>query len=58
MQFSVLFLSTLLLPLTTSQAPPPGNDLTCSLCKTVMELLDQFLTDTTEEEAVCQINIK
>merc|ERR1712008_28594 len=45
-------LSTLLFPLTTSQAPPPSNDLTCSLCKTVMELLDQFLTDTTEEEAI------
>merc|ERR1711892_804747 len=52
MQFSVLFLFTLLLPLTTSQAPPPRNDLTCSLCKTVMELLDQYLTDTTNEQAI------
>jgi hypothetical protein len=52
MKLSLLFLFTLLLPLTTTQAPPPRNDLTCSLCKTVMELLDQYITDTTNEEAV------
>eukprot|EP00090_Calanus_glacialis_P013136 TRINITY_DN21764_c0_g1_i1.p2 TRINITY_DN21764_c0_g1~~TRINITY_DN21764_c0_g1_i1.p2 ORF type:complete len:105 (-),score=34.13 TRINITY_DN21764_c0_g1_i1:56-370(-) len=52
MKLSLLFLFTLLLPLTTTQAPPPRNDLTCSLCKTVMELLDQYITDTTNEEAI------
>eukprot|EP00092_Neocalanus_flemingeri_P018643 GFUD01020189.1.p1 GENE.GFUD01020189.1~~GFUD01020189.1.p1 ORF type:complete len:105 (+),score=37.65 GFUD01020189.1:31-345(+) len=52
MHLSLLSLLTLLLPLTTAQAPPPRNDLACSLCKTVMELLDQYLTDTTNEEAI------
>merc|ERR1711936_271766 len=54
MQLSYAILLTILLPLplTVSQAPPPQNDLTCSLCKTVMELLDQYLTDTTNEQAI------
>jgi hypothetical protein len=57
MKLSLLFLLTLLLPLTTSQAPPPRNDLTCSICKTVMELLDQYINDTTNEEAVRRLKI-
>merc|ERR1711970_1571068 len=54
MQISYAILLTILLPLTYTQEPPsaPGNDLTCSLCKTVMELLDQYLTDTDSEEAI------
>merc|ERR1711970_1611817 len=54
MQISYAILLTILLPLTYTQEPPsaPGNDLTCSLCKTVMELLDQYLTDTTNEQAI------
>merc|ERR1712179_621227 len=54
MQLSYAILLTILLPLAYTQEPPsaPGNDLTCSLCKTVMELLDQYLTDTDGEEAI------
>ena len=29
-----------------------GNDLSCSLCKTVMELVDQAITDGANEQAV------
>ena len=60
MQLSYAILLTILLPLTYTQEPPsaPGNDLTCSLCKTVMELLDQYLTDTDSEEAVSKLAIK
>merc|ERR1712215_54451 len=50
--FLLALLFTIILPQTLSQAPPPKNDLTCSLCKTVMELLDQYLTDTTNEQAI------
>merc|ERR1711970_277968 len=55
MQISSKILLTILLALTYTQEPPaaPGNDyLTCSLCMTVMELLDQYLTDTDSEEAI------
>ena len=34
--------------------PKPSNDLSCSLCKTVMELLDAYLTDPTSEQAVLE----
>ena len=29
------------------------NDLSCALCKTVMELVDQAITDGANEQAVC-----
>ena len=34
--------------------PKSSNDLSCSLCKTVMELLDAYLTDPTSEQAVLE----
>merc|ERR1712042_94407 len=58
MQLSCVVLVALLLPLVISQQPPAvqrsksDNDLSCSLCKTVIELLDQYLTDTDSEEAI------
>eukprot|EP00088_Acartia_fossae_P070080 TRINITY_DN9294_c0_g1_i1.p1 TRINITY_DN9294_c0_g1~~TRINITY_DN9294_c0_g1_i1.p1 ORF type:complete len:108 (-),score=16.67 TRINITY_DN9294_c0_g1_i1:4-327(-) len=35
-----------------SDVSAPGNDLTCSLCMTLMEVLDATLTDPTNEEQV------
>merc|ERR1712241_1206445 len=47
--FSLLFLIS---SSSSISEPKPSNDLSCSLCKTVMELLDAYLTDTTSEQAV------
>merc|ERR1712062_320270 len=47
--FSLLFLIS---SSYTISEPKPSNELSCSLCKTVMELLDAYLTDTTSEQAV------
>merc|ERR1712154_7529 len=47
--FSLLFLIS---SSSTISEPKPSNDLSCSLCKTVMELLDAYLTDPTSEQAV------
>ena len=35
-----------------------GNDLSCSLCKTVMELVDQAITDGANEQAVGERSIQ
>ena len=42
----------LLSPVTPAVTDRP--DLVCSLCRTVMELLDQAITDTTNEQAVAE----
>ena len=41
---------------TKSETPAVTDrpDLVCSLCRTVMELLDQAITDTTNEQAVAE----
>merc|ERR1719431_228912 len=47
--------NTLVVLLTLALVAPSSssrNDITCSLCMTVMELLDQYLTDTTNEQAI------
>ena len=42
-----------ILMLNTNNGPETLRpDLVCSLCRTVMELLDQAITDTTSEQAV------
>ena len=53
MRFTLLLLPALLFfPATPAVTNQP--DLVCSLCRTVMELLDQAITDTTNEQAVAE----
>ena len=55
MRFTLLLLPALLLLLSPVTPAVTGRpDLVCSLCRTVMELLDQAITDTTNEQAVAE----
>ena len=53
-RFYVLLFCVLLVCQGQGSDPEPAseNDLTCSLCKTVMELLDAYITDETTEQQV------
>merc|ERR1711936_607897 len=55
-QRSLLFTSTVFflvaVLLQPSQQKETTNDLSCALCKTVMELVDQAITDGANEQAV------
>ena len=50
--FALLFCFLVVCKGQTEPEAASENDLTCSLCKTVMELLDAYITDDTTEQQV------